>query len=122
MNNSTSYSLDPIGIVQSPLTRLEDSPAQGIESAPKAWLEIFPRFAEALEGIGPGAEIMVLTWLHLAQRDVLKDHPPTQPCKAPYRGVCNSFSRQAQPDWAAPREGSRSRQPSRSKSRLSGGG
>ena len=31
--------------------------------------------AEGLEGIAVGAEIIVITWLHQAQRDILKVHP-----------------------------------------------
>lgn len=86
MSEENAYTLDPIGIVRSPLQRPEDSPRQGLESAPNAWLEIFPRFAEAIQGILPGSEIVVLTWLHLSQRDVLKVHPQHDPAK-PLTGV-----------------------------------
>lgn len=75
MAELASYSLEPIGIVRSPIRRLEDSPRQGVEGAPEAWLEIFPHFFEGLEGITPGCELIVLTWLHLARRDLLKVHP-----------------------------------------------
>jgi tRNA (Thr-GGU) A37 N-methylase len=37
--------------------------------------EIEPRFAEALLGIEVGHELIVITWLHEAKRDVLKGHP-----------------------------------------------
>ncbi len=70
-----SYSLHPIGVVRSGLRRLEDAPRQGSEGAPDAWVKIFPRFMDALEGISPNSEIVVLTWFHLAQRDTLKVHP-----------------------------------------------
>jgi len=67
--------IEPIGIVRSPLTRLEDAPMQGDEGAPEAWLELTPQTAPALKGLTAGDELIVLTWLHLAQRDVLEVHP-----------------------------------------------
>jgi tRNA (Thr-GGU) A37 N-methylase len=48
---------------------------EGAEGAPDAWLEIEPRFAEALLGMEVGHELIVITWLHEARRDVLKNHP-----------------------------------------------
>ena len=74
-NDSESYALHPIGIVRSELRRLEDAPRQGYEGAPDAWLEIYPPFRDGLEGIVPNSEIIILTWLHLADRDVLKVNP-----------------------------------------------
>ncbi len=70
-----SYTIEPIGFVSSKLTRLEDAPMQGNEGAPDAWLEITPAAAPGLMGITAGDELLVLTWLHLAQRDVLQVHP-----------------------------------------------
>ena len=72
---STIYTIEPIGIVRSALTRLEDAPMQGDEGAPEAWLELESRVVEGLVGINAGDELLVLTWLHLAQRDVLRVHP-----------------------------------------------
>lgn len=48
---------------------------QGDEGAPEAWLELTPSVAPALLGIKPGDELILLTWLHLAERDVLQVHP-----------------------------------------------
>ena len=48
---------------------------QGYEGAPDARLEVVPDFIQALDGIEAGQEIVILTWLHEAQRDVLKVHP-----------------------------------------------
>jgi tRNA-Thr(GGU) m(6)t(6)A37 methyltransferase TsaA len=48
---------------------------QGDEGAPDAWLELTPQAAPGLKGIKPGDELILLTWLHLAQRDVLQVHP-----------------------------------------------
>lgn len=71
----TEYSLSPIGFLRSPLKQREDAPRQGREGAPDAWLEVEPAVAEGLEGIEVGQEVILITWLHQSQRDVLKVHP-----------------------------------------------
>ena len=68
----SSYSLKPVGFIRSTLKRREEAPRQGTEGAPDAWLEIEPKFAEALLGMEVGHELLVITWLHQARRDVLK--------------------------------------------------
>jgi tRNA-Thr(GGU) m(6)t(6)A37 methyltransferase TsaA len=71
----STYTLEPIGVIRSELKRLEDAPMQGDENAPEAWLELTPQAAPGLMGIEAGDELILLTWLHLAQRDVLQVHP-----------------------------------------------
>jgi tRNA-Thr(GGU) m(6)t(6)A37 methyltransferase TsaA len=73
--SSPLYTIEPIGFVRSELTQLEDAPMQGDEGAPEAWLELTSSTAQGLMGIQPGDELIVLTWLHLAERDVLQVHP-----------------------------------------------
>jgi tRNA (Thr-GGU) A37 N-methylase len=70
-----SYTLEPAGFIGSTVKSREDAPRQGPEGAPDAWLEIEPRFAQALLGMEVGHELIVITWLHEAKRDVLKGHP-----------------------------------------------
>ena len=65
-----SYVLEPVGFIRSRVKGREDAPRQGPEGAPDAWLEIEPRFAEALLGMEVGHELIVITWLHQARRDV----------------------------------------------------
>lgn len=84
--NSDGYVLEPIGVVRSSLTRLEGAPLQEDEGAPEAWLDLAPRFAEGLAGIKAGDELIVLTWLHLARRDVFQVHPRGRP-ENPLTGV-----------------------------------
>ncbi|MEW6401199.1 MAG: tRNA (N6-threonylcarbamoyladenosine(37)-N6)-methyltransferase TrmO [Chloroflexota bacterium] len=72
---SIRYTIEPLGFVRSTLTRLEDAPMQGDEGAPEAWLELTPQVAKGLLGIAAGDELIMLTWLHLAERDVLQVHP-----------------------------------------------
>jgi tRNA-Thr(GGU) m(6)t(6)A37 methyltransferase TsaA len=69
------FTIEPIGFVRSELSRLEAAPKQGDEGAPEAWLELLPQTAPGLMGIQTGDELVVLTWLHLAERDVLQVHP-----------------------------------------------
>lgn len=71
----TTYTIEPIGYIRSELTRLEAAPPQGDEGAPEAWLELTQLAAPGLAGITAGDELIVLTWLHLARRDVLEVHP-----------------------------------------------
>lgn len=67
--------LRPIGVIRSTIKDRSKAPMQGSEGAPDAWLEIHPFAAEALERLRTGDEIIILTWLHRARRDVLKVYP-----------------------------------------------
>jgi tRNA-Thr(GGU) m(6)t(6)A37 methyltransferase TsaA len=71
----TEYSLRPVGFIHSPLQNREDAPKLGSEGAPDAWLEMSPQVAEGLQGIAAGDEVVLVTWLHKARRDILKVHP-----------------------------------------------
>jgi tRNA-Thr(GGU) m(6)t(6)A37 methyltransferase TsaA len=83
--------LRPVGTVESPLTERAAAPRQGDEGAPAAWLVFEPRFAEALLGIAAGDELLVLTWLDRARRDVLQTRPRDDPAR-PVQGVFNTRS------------------------------
>jgi tRNA-Thr(GGU) m(6)t(6)A37 methyltransferase TsaA len=67
--------LTEIGRVHSSLQERRGAPRQGWEGAPDARLEIDPAFVEALDGIQPGQDVWILTWLHQAERGTLKVHP-----------------------------------------------
>jgi conserved hypothetical protein TIGR00104 len=71
----TRYTIKPIGVIRSELTSREAAPRQGYEGAPEAWIEVNPLVVEGLNGITAGNEIIVITWFHQADRDVLKVHP-----------------------------------------------
>lgn len=81
-----NFVIKPIGIVRSELTDLAEAPMQGTEGGYEAWLEVSIQFTQGLLGIEPGDHLIVLTWLHLAQRDVLQVHPRGRQ-EAPLRGV-----------------------------------
>jgi tRNA-Thr(GGU) m(6)t(6)A37 methyltransferase TsaA len=87
----TELNLKPVGTVESPLTDLAAAPNQGDEGAPDAWLVLEPAVLDALDGIRPGDEVIVLTWLDRAQRDVLRVHPRGDPSR-PEQGVFSTRS------------------------------
>ena len=80
-----------IGMVESSLTDRESAPKQGDEGAPEATLVFAPHVAEGLDGIAAGDELLLLTWLDRARRDVLRVHPRSDPAN-PVRGVFSTRS------------------------------
>jgi tRNA-Thr(GGU) m(6)t(6)A37 methyltransferase TsaA len=68
MNNTLKF----IGKINSSLKRIEDCPLQENENAPTAELIILPEFIEAIKDITIGSNILLLTWLHQADRSVVK--------------------------------------------------
>jgi tRNA-Thr(GGU) m(6)t(6)A37 methyltransferase TsaA len=83
--------MTPIGRVESPLTELKGVPKQGDEGAPDALLVIEPQFADAMEGLQVGQEIVVLTWLDRADREVLQVYPRGDKSRG-LQGVFNTRS------------------------------
>jgi tRNA-Thr(GGU) m(6)t(6)A37 methyltransferase TsaA len=71
-----------VGTISSGLTSRRDAPKQGSEGAPDVWLQIAPWAADALLGVQPGDELIVITWLHQSQRDVFQVHPRSNPHNA----------------------------------------
>jgi tRNA-Thr(GGU) m(6)t(6)A37 methyltransferase TsaA len=70
-----SYLIRPVGRVESPLRDPASVPKQGFEGAPDAWLVLDPDVAAAARDLAVGDEVVVLTWLHRARRDVQVVHP-----------------------------------------------
>ncbi len=86
MRYEPTMQLMAIGTVRSPLTEREAAPKQGDEGAPEAVLVFEARVEDALDGLAVGDELLVLTWLDRARRDVLRVHPRDDPSN-PERGV-----------------------------------
>jgi tRNA-Thr(GGU) m(6)t(6)A37 methyltransferase TsaA len=80
-----------IARVESPLKERAEAPKQGDEGAPDAWLVFDAAFADALDGIAVGDELLLLTWFDRAERDVLRVHPRSDPNRPP-QGVFNTRS------------------------------
>jgi tRNA-Thr(GGU) m(6)t(6)A37 methyltransferase TsaA len=70
-----TYVVNPIGHVESPLLERGQGPLQGDEGAPDAWLVFEPAVRDGLRSLRAGTDILVLTWLDRAHRDVLVVHP-----------------------------------------------
>ena len=87
----TRYDLQPIGRVESPLVDPASAPKQGFEGGPDAWLRFDPEVQEGLRDLRVGTELIVLTWLDRARRDVLVVHPRDDPAN-PETGVFSTRS------------------------------
>ena len=85
------FELRAIGTVQSPLSDPALAPRQGDEGGPEAVLVFDENIGEAARDLTPGSEVFVLTWLHLARRDVLSVHPRDNP-ENPLTGVFSTRS------------------------------
>lgn len=73
------------------MTDPASAPKQGDEGAPDAWLALDPAVLEGLEGIRAGDEVILVTWLDRARRDVLRVHPRDDVSRAP-QGVFSTRS------------------------------
>jgi tRNA-Thr(GGU) m(6)t(6)A37 methyltransferase TsaA len=83
--------LRPIGRVESALTDRERAPRQADEGAPEAWLVFDDEVVDGLRDLRPGDEVLLLTWLDRARRDVLRVHPRSDPSR-PLQGVFSTRS------------------------------
>ena len=83
---SETFELQQIAIVRSSLTDPDEAPMQGFEGAPDAWVEVDARYAEALEGVTAGQDVILITWFHLSRRDLLQVHPRSDDTR-PLTGV-----------------------------------
>lgn len=86
-----TYQLRPIGWVESPLRDRDQAPKQGDEGVPEACLVFDPTVRDGLDDLQPDTEILVLTWLDRARRDMLRAHP-CDLLANPERGVFSTRS------------------------------
>jgi len=91
MKNMNDYLLEPIGWIRSELKKTKDAPRFYTEGAPNARLELDARVWDAMDGIKVGDDIVIITWLHLANRETLKVHPRGDLTR-PKRGVFSTRS------------------------------
>ena len=90
-DSAIDFTVRPIGRVASPLTSTADAPRQGDEGAPDAYLILDSDVQAGLDGMAIGDEIIVLCWLHEADRSVLTVHPRGD-LRRPEQGVFNTRS------------------------------
>jgi tRNA-Thr(GGU) m(6)t(6)A37 methyltransferase TsaA len=88
---ANDFTIRPIGRVESPLVSTADAPRQGDEGAPEAYLILNSDVQAGLDGIAVGDAIVVLTWLHQADRSILKVHPRDDMSRSE-QGVFNTRS------------------------------
>jgi tRNA-Thr(GGU) m(6)t(6)A37 methyltransferase TsaA len=77
-----SFQVNAIGRVESSLTDLGAAPSQPDEGASAACLVFEPAVLEGLTDLHPGDEVLLLTWLDRARRDVLRVQPRGDPSRA----------------------------------------
>ena len=87
----TGYLIEPIGVIRSELATREAAPFQESEGSPDAWLEVHSAFAEGLEGVRVGDDIILITWFHKGHRNILKLHP-RRDANRPLTGVFSTRS------------------------------
>ncbi|HEX5494003.1 MAG TPA: tRNA (N6-threonylcarbamoyladenosine(37)-N6)-methyltransferase TrmO [Mycobacteriales bacterium] len=85
------YTVRPIGWVESPLTERDQAPKQGDEGAPEAVLVFDEAVDEGIRDLAVGTEVLILTWLDRARRDVLSVRPRGDPDR-PETGVFSTRS------------------------------
>ena len=85
-SSGADFVLNPIGRIHSTLTVRHGAPRQGDEGAPDARVEVREEFVEAVEDIEVGQDIILLTWLHQANRATMKVRPRSNPAN-PMTGV-----------------------------------
>ncbi|MBN9492176.1 tRNA (N6-threonylcarbamoyladenosine(37)-N6)-methyltransferase TrmO [bacterium] len=78
-NADTPFTVVPIAYVESRLRERSEAPRQGDEGAPDAWLSFEPAVAAGLADLRAGDEVILLSWLHQADRTVLSVHPRSDP-------------------------------------------
>ena len=81
----------PVGWVESTLVDREAAPMQADEGAPPAWLLIDPDLRAAMADLEVGSDVILITWLDQADRDVLAVHPRSDPAR-PIVGVFSTRS------------------------------
>ena len=86
-----TFQIRSIGSVSSSLRTLAAAPRQADEGAPEAWLAFELEAIEGLRNIRAGDDLILITWLDRARRDVLTVHPRGDASRPP-EGVFSTRS------------------------------
>jgi tRNA-Thr(GGU) m(6)t(6)A37 methyltransferase TsaA len=86
-----TYEIRAIGRVESSLTDVAAAPRQADEGAPAAWLVFDSDVLEGLRSLRSGDQVILITWLDRARRDVLSVHPRGDTAR-PQEGVFSTRS------------------------------
>jgi L-fuculose-phosphate aldolase len=80
-----------IGTVRSHLVSRDQCPKYGDTSMPPVWIELAPDFEPAATDLQVGDAILVLTWMHQGDQNVLRCHPQGNR-ELPMRGIFSTRS------------------------------
>lgn len=83
----------PIGVIRSTITEPHQAPRQGGEASLTGELVVDEAYKDAFLGLKVGQKIVILYWMHLAERDMLQVHP-RHDLSRPLRGVFSTRSPQ----------------------------
>lgn len=73
--SDNEFTVRPVGHVESVLKDVDDAPLQGDEGGAEAWIRLADGVEAAAADLSAGDRVVLLTWLHRADRDVLAVHP-----------------------------------------------
>jgi tRNA-Thr(GGU) m(6)t(6)A37 methyltransferase TsaA len=90
---SREITLKPIGVIRSPIIDLDKAPRLGSEDSITGDLVVSEEYRDAFLGLEPGQKIVILYWMHLAEKDILQVHP-RKDYSRPLRGVFSTRSPQ----------------------------
>ena len=85
------YVVRPVGVVRSALKDPADAPKQGALTGQEAEIVVDAAYLPALDGLANRKKIVVLCWMHGADRARLKVHPRGRE-ERPERGVFSTRS------------------------------
>ena len=80
-----------VGTVRSHLSSREECPKYGDSSLPPVWIELNPLFEPAATDLQIGDAVIVLTWMHQGDQNVLRCHPMGNQ-ELPMRGIFSTRS------------------------------
>lgn len=86
-----SFEIKVVGRIHSTLKEIKHCPLQEYEDAPKAIIEIYSEYTKSAKDIKTGDELLLLTWLHLADRSVFSTYPRNDD-RNPLTGVFSTRS------------------------------
>jgi tRNA-Thr(GGU) m(6)t(6)A37 methyltransferase TsaA len=76
MTDNSKMDLVPIGLIHTPYSSRKDAPHQGRDSQEICEIELFSEYAHGLLDLERCTHLIVLYWLHLADRCCLIARPP----------------------------------------------
>ncbi len=85
--------LQPIGVIRTQIADIDKAPRQGSTSTIRGKLVVDEKYRDAFLGLKKGQQIVILYWMHQAERDILQVHP-RHDLSRPLRGVFSTRSPQ----------------------------